>query len=98
MSTNEEWIEIIKYCGGETIAGSFLKKGDFGFGFDALMGGNRDSFGGFSITPGYMGFYWTSNAKNSTEGIEIHIPDRNNEVFTGVCFKGNGMSVRCVKD
>jgi uncharacterized protein (TIGR02145 family) len=98
VSTNEEWTELVNSSGGENFAGNELQgsPGQSTSGFDAPMGSMR-TFIDFEVL-NKNASYWTSTEKNSSNAIMRYIPDRVNNIYTHDYSKGDGMSVRCVKD
>jgi len=106
IPTDKEWIELIKFLGGETVAGNKLKLyGEWGAddkgrtigGFSALPGGFRDDSGNFWNIGASAGFH-CSNANDKKSGINVHInaqiPDANIAGY-GLGF---GFSIRCIKN
>ncbi|HOE04634.1 MAG TPA: FISUMP domain-containing protein [Bacteroidales bacterium] len=101
-----EWMYLINYVGGETIAGTKLKastnwqsggEGTDDYGFTALPGGQRVSGDGFGeITT--EAYFWTS-----TMGMNDVNTARNmsaSDVFAEYSMQSayNGLSIRCVQN
>ncbi|MBG0861138.1 MAG: TIR domain-containing protein [Bacteroidales bacterium] len=109
VPTDEEWTALIKYLGGDSIAGGKLKeKGTIHWlapntgatnesGFTALPGGYRYASGSFSSI-GYIGCWWSA-----TE-LEVRIAwyrsiGHNGSNMGRFYHKENyGYSIRCIKD
>lgn len=107
IPSNDEWLELIDYLGGDEKAGESLKSktgwksnenGNNATGFNALPGGCRLDFGKFTKF-GEEAYYWTNteysganHGKNQVVNGEVHW------VTQGIFHKGGGLSIRCVKD
>jgi uncharacterized protein (TIGR02145 family) len=107
VPTDEEWYILSDYLGGESVAGNKLKETDTihwsnyilgtnETGFTALPGGARDYAGHFYAN-GYIGFWWSATESDSNYSWARSI-DYNVELFRGKYNKGNGLSVRCLRD
>jgi uncharacterized protein (TIGR02145 family) len=78
-------------------AGMKMKTGGSS-GFDALMGGMRQTYGTYFTAVTFSGYFWTSTEFNSFESYfrrfntSYHTVERNDR------SKSEGRSVRCVKD
>jgi len=106
VPTNEEWMTLIDYLGGDAIAGDKLKELGFAHwgssnyggvgatnesGFTALPGGIRYWDGGFGNIHGY-GYWWTS------EGKMICLYGGGSQVIFPDYGGNAAISVRCIKD
>jgi len=112
MSTRQEWDELVTVAGGSSVAGKKLKTttgwiNDNGarniatdeFGFSALPGGGRDSFGRFGYV-GSCGGWWTATDDDGYEAYYRYM-GFNYVDGGGDYFRDNkccGYSVRCVKN
>ena len=107
LPSNEEWIVLIDYLGGQTIAGVKMKSiGTQNWyigatnesGFSALPGGTRlGSFGSFqSITA--FGAWWSSTEFLVGVVRRIGLGSVDNSVGLYNDIETDGLSVRCLKD
>lgn len=110
VPTDEEWITLITYLGGEKVAGGKLKETGKIFwkspnqgavnesGFTALPAGQRDYNGTFSVM-GKDGFWWSVTEYGTTGKVWYRSLDYN---YAGVLRvshnKKNGFSIRCIQD
>jgi uncharacterized protein (TIGR02145 family) len=108
IPSDEEWITLIDYVGGSSIAGARLKatkgwksgNGQDTYGFTALPGGDGD-LADYFFNVGDNGAWWTatesnSNASNASYRYMRYISD---EVYRKDSNKNNNLySVRCVQD
>ncbi len=106
IPSDKEWISLADQFGGKDVAGKKLKSasgwsysgnGKNESGFNAMPGGFRDDGGGF----GYMGqaaTWWTSTEKNAATAGSALLAHSNTLVSMEPGVKGEGRSVRCVKD
>ena len=110
VPTDEEWAKLIEQSGGLADAGSTLKNnkgwadngnGTNESGFSSLPGGFRgfvDDFqDGFSNI-GYTTTYWTSTASADYNAWAIMLRGSNSNAGKYGRDKGEGLSVRCIKD
>jgi len=103
-----DWLILIDYLGGDTIASNKLKEvGDLHWadpfestnssGFTALPAGGRY----LSKSTNDMGFYteyWAMPQYNTTSAPFLYLFFFDSKVWKGINFKVNGYSVRCIKD
>jgi uncharacterized protein (TIGR02145 family) len=108
VSTDAEWSALITFLGGEIVAYSKIKesgdahwiKYDTGTnetGFTALPGGLRNSSGSF-VDIGTRGNWWSSTEQGIYDAWYRLMDYSLNSVYRHVNLKGNGLSVRCVKN
>jgi len=111
IPSNDEWITLIIFAGGDKIAGGKLKEAgiihwnspNFGAdnetGFTALPGGTRND-GGIFTSIGYAGFWWSSNEFDTNDlgawGYDMDFGT--SWVYEYGNGKYRGRSVRCIKD
>lgn len=106
IPSEEEWIKLSTYLGGEKIAGNKMKsisgwdvygEGSNESKFNGLPGGFRFDNGEFSnITS--LGSFW-STTESPISNIEVLILDYGTSTTSFTPFgKGFGMSVRCLKN
>lgn len=68
------------------------------YGFAALPGGGRSTnYGTFSFG-GRSGYWKSATEFNSTDAYGVHLGNYRPTILFGSYLKGDGMSVRCVKD
>ncbi len=112
VPTNDEWLTLVTYLGGENVAGGKLKEtGTANWfdpnldatnetGFTALPGGTRGAHGPFEYI-GNSGTWWSStvNETETTRAWILHLYCDWGGVFNQSFFsKSNGLSVRCIMD
>ncbi len=109
LPNNTEWTTLTTYLGGESVAGGKLKETGTTHwispntgatnetGFTALPGGGRDSYGG-SFDVGRNGGWWSSIDYNTNSAWYLYLYNDDNNVNRPSDSKGNGYSVRCLKD
>jgi len=106
LPTREEWDGLVAAAGGDT-AGRALKSaaggwkdgggGTDAFGFSALPGGYRFTDGSFDIA-GRNGLWWSAT-EDGIGGAYYRFMDYGyDKVYETGNYKGNGFSVRCVKE
>jgi len=66
-------------------------------GFTALPGGQRNDKGSFSSV-GYIGYWWTTDQANEEKGIITQLLNDRSPLGIMQANKGNGYSVRLVKE
>ena len=113
VPSEDEWLTLTDYVGGEDIASGKLKEAGTGhwmspntdatneFGFTALPGGYRSGlFSGSFITLGYYGWWWVSTDvgyEYDYARARLMMYDES-DLAKGIGIKKNGYSVRCIKD
>ena len=106
VPTDAEWTVITDYLGGADIAGYKMKtrsgwnnegNGTNSSGFSGLPGGWRNSFGTF-LLEGYDGNWWSSSENNTTDAWYRNLDYLDGIVLRHDLHKGNGFSVRCLRD
>ncbi|HOK26146.1 MAG TPA: fibrobacter succinogenes major paralogous domain-containing protein [Bacteroidales bacterium] len=110
VPTDSDWDELINFLGGHKKAGGKLK--DYyrqlwsepnlcfanNYGFSALPGGMRQHYEGKFINVTLRGYWWTSTSINYFEAYAIEMYNENAEILKFYGYKGEGYSVRCIKD
>ena len=104
-----EWHTLFTAVGGKSTAGKMLKstsgwndsKGEDGNGtdayaFSALPAGYRDYYGFGS--EGYNAYFWSSTKRNSNYAYIMLLFYYDDYAYLDNYSKGNGFSVRCLKD
>lgn len=110
VPTDAEWTALSDFLGGEKSAGGKLKEtGTVHWkspnagstnenGFKALPGGGRWVIGRFDLI-GRKGYWWsTSSPDNDTEALTRMIGYDEGFFKSAQFVKGNGFSIRCIKD
>ncbi|HYX10164.1 MAG TPA: fibrobacter succinogenes major paralogous domain-containing protein [Bacteroidales bacterium] len=108
VSTFGEWLELINYLGGDSVAADKLKEaGELHWhdpylstnssGFTALPGGDRYRDENMDWI-GYDGLWWSSTEYNEGGGFMFYMFAGGSKVYYGGNYKNNGYSIRCVKD
>jgi uncharacterized protein (TIGR02145 family) len=112
IPSDEQWTILTDNLGGEEVAGIKMKSsndwaeegvGNDESGFSALPGGFRDDLGRFKYSKiGEGGYWWSSTESDSfdaeLQALNRHLSYDNNKVFCINASKGNGYSVRCIKE
>lgn len=106
IPSDKDWSILTDFLGGESVAGIKMKSGKFWSeseggtnesGFLALPGGCRNSFATFDQIGDYA--YWWSSSENGTNAWYRFLePDNGYVGRSGFGNKGNGYSVRCIRD
>ena len=109
VPTDNEWIILTNYLGGESVAGGKLKEADTihwnspnagatnETGFTALPGGYRSDDGNFFYV-GFDGYWWSASELGVNYAWYKEIMFYNNGVRALNGLKRNGFSVRCLKN
>jgi uncharacterized protein (TIGR02145 family) len=107
LPSGEEWIELIDYLGGESVAGDKLKatkgwkyegNGSNSSGFTALPAGSCDystsSFGAME----YCGYWWSTTEFDAKNAWMNYINCYDTKAAYVNTSKSIGKSVRCIRD
>jgi len=104
-----EWAALVKFLGGEHVAGAKLKEKGTTFwvspnagasnesGFTALPGGVRYHDGAFHDF-GFSGYFWSSTEYYQNRAFFYYVDYQYTNVFRFDNLKKNGFSVRCIMD
>jgi uncharacterized protein (TIGR02145 family) len=111
IPSEDEWIALTDYLGGESYAGGKLKELGIGhwtspnagasdiFGFSALPGGYRSGlYSGTFRALGYIGWWWAGKESDPEWARSRTLAFDESVIAKGKGLKINGYSVRCVKD
>ncbi|MFC1731099.1 FISUMP domain-containing protein [candidate division KSB1 bacterium] len=110
VSTNNEWIILSDYFGGDSLAGGKLKENcsthwklsNTGAtnetGFTALPGGYRNFLYGTFYSIGYYGYWWCDAEDSAGNAWNRGLYYYDGIVYKGFTNQKYGFSVRCVKD
>jgi len=111
VATNEEWMTLVNYLQGDTIAGGMLKEAGTTHWNNPNIGATNES--GFTALPGgykyakwvfaeigMYGYWWTASEGNEIDEFAWHVHLCSCYILVGGCEcpKNFGYSVRCVKD
>jgi uncharacterized protein (TIGR02145 family) len=109
VASDEEWLTMTAFVGGDSIAGGILKETGWAhwtppntdavnsLGFTALPGGFR-WFSGYFEEMRLGGVWWTSTCGNDTDAYTRYIDYQASDCMKDLNNKRHGASVRCVKD
>jgi uncharacterized protein (TIGR02145 family) len=106
IPANAEWQTLFDFLGGDDVAGEKMKStsnwehngnGTNESGFTGLPGGGRNVFGSFS-SAGYFGDLWSSTEIKAHYASNYCLGYIFSSVLYNYIYKGNGCSVRCVRD
>jgi uncharacterized protein (TIGR02145 family) len=104
-----EWVTLIDYLGGFTIAGGKMKALGIEYwnspnqdatnesGFSALPGGSLDPIGTFNNL-GLWGNWWSKSEYAANYSSSCFLNNNGGDVDFGSPMKQHGLSVRCIKD
>jgi len=105
-----DWTALITYLGGDTIAGGKLKETGTvhwdtlmtgtsnASGFTAIPAGLRSISGGAFQGRGNTTYFWTSEDYSANFAHMRYLKHDSNSLISAGNNKGNGFSVRCIKD
>lgn len=106
IPTDNEWKDMIDYCGGDDIAGGQLKftdgwytNGTDDYGFSGLPGGCRDKQGSFG-DEGFSGsaYFWSSSANTRFDASCYCLYYSSAYIYRYIKDNRYGISIRCVRD
>jgi uncharacterized protein (TIGR02145 family) len=106
VPNDKEWDILVNFLGGSwNLSGNKLKtqtgwkvnNGNNSTGFGAPPGGRRGLDGVF-IYMGIFAFYWSTTTDNNGSAGYRNLVDFSDRVFSDYTGKGNGFSVRCIKN
>ena len=111
IPTDNEWKLLSNYLGGEDFAGKKMKStcgwydldgnengaGTNESGFNGLPGGYRSNDGAFNH-PGYDGYWWSASEDGTDNAYNRYLVRLNGYLARNYYSKGEGFSVRCLRD
>lgn len=109
IPTNDEWLKLVEYLGGETIAGGKMKEDGSAHwitpnvgaisssGFMGLPGGNRMANSGFFYLQ-QNAVWWSSTEQQSDFAYNLSIFSSSADAFILSSPSNFGNSIRCVRD
>jgi uncharacterized protein (TIGR02145 family) len=109
VPTDAEWTVLTDYLGGETVAGGKLKEvGTTNWNspnvdatnaslFTGLPGGDRINYGNYDAI-GFYGNWWSSTEYNTSNAWTRALYHYEGNANRNSFVKGNGFSVRCLRD
>ena len=110
VPTTTDWTVLVNYLGADTLAGGMLKETGTqhwdtlmpgttnSTGFTALPGGMRSVSGGTFQNKGSHAYFWTSEDYSAHFAHMRYMTYNSNAFSAAGNNKGNGFSVRCVKE
>jgi len=114
IPTDDEWITVKTFLGGESVAGGKMKstgtiEAGTGLWYSPNTGATNES--GFTAVPvgfrfssgtfdfiGYDGFWWSSSEVNSSIAWSSYLDYNFSYLFSSYDGKEYGLSVRCLRD
>lgn len=106
VPSDEEWNKLSGYLGGEKVAGAKMKSkagwlnngnGTNSSGFSGLPSGSCGPEGDF-YNIGVCGFWWSSSESIIDGAWDRYLEYDYGNVFRDSGYKGDGLSVRCLRD
>jgi uncharacterized protein (TIGR02145 family) len=106
IPTDEEWTVLSTFLGGEDVAGKKMKStsgwnddgnGTNSSGFSGLPGAGRGNNGNFGFVGNY-GYWWSASEGYGSDAWYRLLNSYNASLNRSSSSKGNGFSVRCVRD
>ena len=106
VPTDAEWTQLSDYLGGEDVAGKKMKStsgwiengnGSNESGFNGLPGGSRFYNGTFNSL-GSLGYWWSASEVVTDYAYYRYLYHVNDDLFRLNLSKGEGFSVRCLRD
>ncbi len=108
VPTDAEWETLITYLGGEDIAGGKMKSTNYwkspnvgasnSSGFNGLPAGCRSRYNGTFDDIGDFGNFWSSTENNTLYAGSRFLHYIISSARSYPTYKGEGFSVRCVRD
>ena len=111
VPTKNDWLTLINYLGGESIAGGKLKNSNGGFwttpnvgatnesGFSALPGGIRLTSSSFTYINENAYFFSSDLGLDDNSAWIVYLTYNSSEIFIeDMAGKLSGRSIRCIKD
>jgi uncharacterized protein (TIGR02145 family) len=104
ITSDDEWMTLIDYLGGEIEAGDKMKStsgwtddgnGTNESGFSGLPAGDRN---GSFYDIGKCGYWWSSTEEATHSAWNRYLDYRDGNVYSYNYDKDGGLSVRCFKD
>lgn len=105
VPTAAEWLNLIDFLGGESVAGEKMKSsasdkpqwdGSNDSGFSGLPVGWRSTDGGF-YSSGYSGFWWSASPDGS-QAWRWNLMRKSKGAYRDNTDPRKGFSVRCIQD
>jgi uncharacterized protein (TIGR02145 family) len=109
LPSDADWQTLVDFAGtGGGNAGGRLKSTSYWeapntgandqFGFSALPGGDASNNGGFFMSEGFVGKFWTATENETWNAWLYKMTSGSGNVERGWSNKNIGFSVRCIKD
>lgn len=97
LPSDEDWEKLIKFCGGNNIAGYKLMVGGES-GFDVLLGGNYNANSDIFSYQFRQAYFWSSTPFSETAAWMRHFINERTNVNRSTVKKHYYFSVRCIKN
>lgn len=106
IPSSAEWDSLVTYLGGMDIAGTKMKakngwknngNGTNNSGFSGLPGSYCGENGTFNFL-GQFAIFWTATESEIEDAFSCNLTYVNGNVYKDIFLKGEGLSVRCIKD
>jgi len=103
VPSDDEWQQLVDYCGGDEKAGCCLKSvkkwdsNGYSKGFNAIPAGNRNSDFGTFNGQGYYGYWWSSSPNGAGAWNRV-LASGDPNVYRYGNDTRYGFSVRLIKD
>jgi uncharacterized protein (TIGR02145 family) len=106
VPSDAEWTVLTDYLGGVRVAGGKMKStsgwekdgnGTNSSGFTGLPGGDRFNDGSFDVI-GTNGYWWSSTVNSTYYAWYRSLNYSSGDVSRTIDYKGDGFSVRCLRD
>jgi len=110
VPSHAEWVTLVNYASGDTIAGGKLKETgtdhwgppNIGatneFGFTARGGGQRSGNDGFYYLRNETGYWWSTKEEDPDDAWSWVINSDVAVILNQIGYKKDAYSVRCIKD
>jgi hypothetical protein len=111
IPTEAEWLTLISFLGGESVAGGKMKSitNDWGSpnfgatnlsGYSGVPSGNRAGSGWAYSVKGVFAHWWTSTGHPDNRFAWFHTLSYDNEAagIQTYAYKNDGLAIRCIKD
>jgi uncharacterized protein (TIGR02145 family) len=108
--SDAEWVVLIDYLGGQSVAGGKMKEEGFVHwdspntgatnesGFTGIATGSRHPSNGTYYSEGTKGTFWTTDTGSPSAGYMYQLRHDSEELHKSHFSRNNGFSIRCLKD
>ncbi len=109
VPSDAEWTTLTTFLGGESVAGNKMKAttgwnpfsgitNTNSSGFTGLAGGRRSQYDGPFFDVGYRGNWWSSSENDTPTVWSRELNYQHGDAHRYYSNKGEGLSVRCLRD